>query len=87
MSKLKWNEFVILILCLIIGFALRFYKFDQKSLWMDEIYTFNDSRYGIQEQLDFYKENPTFLHPPFSLSSLTYSIPLKNQNETFGSSR
>jgi hypothetical protein len=46
------------------GFALRFYTFDQKSLWIDEIHTFNDSRDGIQNQLEYYKENPTYLHPP-----------------------
>ncbi len=71
--KLK-KEIFILIVCLLIGFALRFYAFDQKSLWMDEIYTFNDSRYGIKEQLAYYKENPTFLHPPlfFILTHLFY---------------
>ncbi len=31
---------------------------------MDEVYTFNDSRYDLKEQLKFYKENPTYLHPP-----------------------
>lgn len=70
----KRREILILLLCLLIGFALRFYTFDQKSLWMDEIYTFNDSRYGFKEQLAFYKENPTFLHPPlfFILTHLFY---------------
>ncbi|MGA2515114.1 MAG: glycosyltransferase family 39 protein [Thermodesulfobacteriota bacterium] len=58
------KEMIILILCLIIGFALRFYTFDQKSLWIDEIHTYNDSRDGIQNQLKYYKENPTYLHPP-----------------------
>jgi hypothetical protein len=43
---------------------LRFYSFDQKSLWIDEIYTFNDSRDDLKGQLKFYSENPTFLHPP-----------------------
>lgn len=68
------KEILIVLFCLFIGFALRFYTFDQKSLWMDEIYTFNDSRYGIKEQLAFYKENPTFLHPPlfFILTHLFY---------------
>lgn len=58
------KEIFILLLCLIIGFALRFYTFDQKSLWMDEVHTFNDSRDHLKGQIKFYKENPTFLHPP-----------------------
>ena len=64
MSNSKRKEILILIFCLLLGFGLRFYTFDQKSLWLDEVYTYNDSRDGIQEQLAFYKENPTFLHPP-----------------------
>jgi len=70
----KRNEILILILCLLIGFALRFYTFDQKSLWIDEIYTFNDSRDDLKGQLKYYKENPTFLHPPlfFILTHLFY---------------
>jgi hypothetical protein len=53
---------------------LRFYTFDQKSLWIDEIYTFNDSRDDFKGQLRFYGENPTFLHPPlfFILTHLFY---------------
>ena len=43
----KRREILILALCLLIGLALRFYTFDQKSLWGDEIYTFNGSRYGL----------------------------------------
>ena len=58
------KEMFILLLCLFIGFALRFYTYDRKSLWMDEVYTFNDSRYGLKEQLNFYKENPTYLQAP-----------------------
>lgn len=58
------KEFLILLLCLLIGFALRFYTFDQKSLWLDEIHTYNDSRYGLEEQLKFYQERPLYLHPP-----------------------
>ena len=58
------KEVLILIFCLILGFALRFYTFDQKSLWMDEIYTFEDSRYDLKEQLNFYKENPTYVQAP-----------------------
>ena len=70
----KRNEILVLILCLFIGFALRFYTFDRKSLWMDEIYTFNDSRDDLNGQIKFYKENPTFLHPPlfFILTHLFY---------------
>src|SRR4030043_670055 len=60
----KLKELLILILLLLIGFTLRFYSFDQKSLWIDEIYTFNDSRDDLKGQLKFYSENPTFLHPP-----------------------
>jgi 4-amino-4-deoxy-L-arabinose transferase-like glycosyltransferase len=68
------REIVTLIFCLLIGFALRFYTFDQKSLWLDEVHTFNDSRFGIEDQLKFYKEKPTYLHPPlfFVLTHLFY---------------
>ncbi len=74
MKYLLKKEIAYVLLCLLVGFALRFYTFDQKSLWMDEIYTFNDSRYGIKEQLAFYKHNPTYLHPPlfFILTNLFY---------------
>src|SRR4030043_327495 len=77
MSNSNRNEIFILVLCLLIGFALRFYTFDQKSLWMDEIYTFNDSRDNFEGQLRFYGENPTFLHPPlfFILTHLFYPFP------------
>jgi hypothetical protein len=64
MSYLKRKEIFILVLCLLIGFALRFYTFDRKSLWIDEIHTFNDSRDDIRGQLNFYKENPSYLQPP-----------------------
>ncbi len=64
MKKIGQREILIMILCLIVGFALRFYTFDQKSLWIDEIHTYNDSRDGIQNQLKYYKENSTYLHPP-----------------------
>src|SRR5208337_1868069 len=60
----KKKEILILTLCLLVGFALRFYTFDQKSLWMDEIHTFNDSRDDLKGQIKFYKENPSYLHPP-----------------------
>ena len=63
-NKIKQKEILILILCLLIGFALRFYTFDQKSLWIDEIHTFNDSKDDFKGQIKFYKENPTYLHPP-----------------------
>ena len=59
------KELPIVLLCLLIGFGLRFYTIDQKSLWVDEVHTYNDSRDGIMEQIKFFKENPTFLHPPF----------------------
>ena len=44
------------------------------SLWLDEVHTYNDSRDGFGEQIKFYKENPTFLHPPlfFVLTHLFY---------------
>src|SRR3974377_1866335 len=64
MSVTTRKEVFVLILCLLIGFALRFYTFGEKSLWVDEVYTFNDSRVDLNGQIKFYKENPTFLHPP-----------------------
>jgi hypothetical protein len=63
-DKTKRKEVFILIFCLLIAFAFRFYTFDKKSLWLDEIYTFNDSRDDFRGQIKFYKDNPTFLHPP-----------------------
>ena len=64
MSRLKRREILILTLCLLLGFALRFYGFDRKSLWIDEVHTFNDSRDGLRGQLSYYQENPTYLTPP-----------------------
>jgi hypothetical protein len=64
MSYSKRKEIFILLLCLFIGFSLRFYTFDRKSLWMDEIHTFNDSRDDLRGQIRFYKENPSYLHTP-----------------------
>ena len=64
MSYVKRKEILVVIFCLLIGFALRFYTFDRKSLWIDEIHTFNDSRDGLRGQFNFYKENPSYLHPP-----------------------
>jgi len=74
MKTSKQRELLILLFCLLIGFALRFYTFDQKSLWVDEVHTFNDSRDDLKGQLKFYKENPTNLHPPlfFILTHLFY---------------
>jgi hypothetical protein len=68
------KEFVFLILCLLVGFILRFYTFDQRSLWLDEIHTFNESRDNLKGQLKFYKEYSTHLQPPlfFVLSHLFY---------------
>lgn len=78
MINSKRKEVVILLLCLLIGFALRYYTFDRKSLWTDEIYTFNDSRDDLKGQLRFYKENATHLQAPlfFILTHLFY--PFKN---------
>jgi hypothetical protein len=77
MARLTHCSIVILVLCILIGFILRFYTFDHKSLWLDEIYTFNDSRYGIQEQLKYYQENPTHLQLPlfFILTHIFYPFP------------
>jgi 4-amino-4-deoxy-L-arabinose transferase-like glycosyltransferase len=74
LNRTKRSELVILILCLFIGFALRFYTFDKKSLWLDEIHTFNESRDNLKGQLKFYKEYSTHLQPPlfFVLSHLFY---------------
>jgi len=74
MEKINRKEVIILILCLVVGFALRFHTFDQRSLWMDEIHTFNDSRDDLKGQIEFYKENPAYLHPPlfFVLTHLFY---------------
>jgi len=58
------KEILILFLCVLVGFALRFYTFDKKSFWIDEIHTFNDSRDDIQGQIKFYKENPSWLQAP-----------------------
>jgi len=70
----KRREFLILALCLLVGLALRFYTFDHKSLWVDEVHTFNDSKDNLKGQINFYKENPTYLHPPlfFVLTHLFY---------------
>jgi 4-amino-4-deoxy-L-arabinose transferase-like glycosyltransferase len=74
MNHFSKKERFLVLLIILLGFALRFYTFDQKSLWVDEIYTLNDSKDNLKEQLKFYKENPTFLHPPlfFILTHLFY---------------
>jgi len=76
-KKITRKEIVILILCLIAGFVFRLYVFDQKSLWMDEVHTFNDSRDDLKGQIKFYKENPSYLHPPlfFILTHQFYPFP------------
>jgi len=75
--KEKRKTIVILLLCLIVGFALRFYSFDRKSLWFDEIYTYQDSRDGLGGQLQYYQERPNYLHPPlfYLLSHIFYPFP------------
>ena len=77
MNNTKHKELFVFFLCLLIGFFLRFYAFDQKSLWLDEIHTFNDSRDDLRGQIEFYKENPTYLHPPlfFVLTHLFSPFP------------
>jgi uncharacterized membrane protein len=74
LNHIKQKELYLLLLCLLVGFSLRFYAFDHKSLWIDEIHTFNESRDGLQAQAEYYKKNPTSLHPPlfFVLTHLFY---------------
>jgi hypothetical protein len=74
LDEIKKKEILILILCLFIGFTLRFYTFDRKSLWLDEIYTFNDAKYGFKDQVQYYKEKPNYIQPPlfFVLTHLFY---------------
>jgi len=67
----KQSHALLLILCLLIGFVLRFYTFDQKSLWIDEIHTFNDARFGLKDQIRFYKSEPTYFQAPL-LAILTH---------------
>lgn len=68
------KEILIVIICMVLGFSLRFYTFDQKSLWIDEIHTYNDSKDGFEDQVKYYKEEPGYLHPPlfFLLTHLFY---------------
>ncbi len=65
----------VLISCLFIGFGLRFYTFDQKSLWIDEIHTYNESRDDLRSQIEYYKQNPTSLHPPIFFILTHYFYP------------
>jgi len=60
----KRNEIILLMLCVLVGFALRFYAYDHKSLWLDEVHTFNESRDNLKGHIEFYKAFPTYLHPP-----------------------
>jgi len=70
----KRREIFFLLLSFIIGLTLRFYTFDHKSLWTDEVYTFNDSRDDFSGQIKFYKENATCLQAPlfFIVTHLFY---------------
>jgi hypothetical protein len=70
----RQKEAIVLLICVLLGFGLRFYALDQKSLWIDEIYTLNDSKDGIKGQIEFYGKNPTYLQAPlfFILTHLFY---------------
>jgi hypothetical protein len=74
MEGSRQKEVLILVVCLLIGFALRLYALDSKSLWGDEVYTLNDSRYDLRSQIAFYKVEPTYAHPPlfFILTHMFY---------------
>ena len=63
-DRVRERDFFILILCILVAFALRFYTFDKKSFWLDEIYTIEDSRDDVKGQIKFYKDNPTYLQAP-----------------------
>jgi len=62
--NIKKGRNIILLVCLLLGFALRFYTFDQKSLWVDEVHTFKWLQGRPKRSNKFYKENPSYLHPP-----------------------
>ena len=64
MNASKRKKILVLLICLLIGFALRFYTFERKSLWLDEIYTYGEAKLGLEDQLKFYEEKPYYLHPP-----------------------
>ena len=72
MDKIGRKEIFILILCIFIGFALRFYTFDKKSLWLNEVYTLGESKYELKDQFIHYKENPTYLVQPPLFYLLTH---------------
>src|SRR4030067_480255 len=82
MGNSKRKEIFIILFCLLIVFVLTFYTFAQKSLWGDEVHTYNDSRDDFKNQIKFYKENPTFLHPPlfFILTHLFYPFEKPEQD-------
>jgi mannosyltransferase len=64
LNRLKTREAVLLILCVLIGFGLRVYTFDQKSLWIDEIFSLNDSRDGVRGQIEYYRQHPNYPQAP-----------------------
>ncbi len=77
-KKNKRKEIIILILCFLFGFALRLYTVDKKSLWIDEVHTFADSRQSLKGQIDYFKEKPSdLLHPPlfYVLTHLFHPFP------------
>ena len=82
MENLNRKQFLLLILCLFVGFALRFYTFDRKSLWIDEVYTFNESRYDLKAQFFHYQQNPSYLQPPlfYTLTNLFYPFAYPERN-------
>jgi hypothetical protein len=63
-DTVRERELLILALCVLVAFALRFYTFDKKSFWLDEIYTLEDSRDDLKGQIRYYKDNPTYLQAP-----------------------
>lgn len=82
LNGIKRKDLLILGLSLLIGFTLRFYTFDQKSLWLDEIHTFKDSGDGVAGRLQFYQHEPTYLHPPlfFVLTHFFHPFPKPERN-------
>jgi uncharacterized membrane protein len=76
-DKVREREFWVLILCVLVAFALRFYTFDKKSFWLDEIYTIEDSKDDLKGQLKYYKDNPTYFQAPlfFVITHQLYPFP------------
>jgi hypothetical protein len=72
-EALKEREFLVLIFCILVAFGLRFYRFDHKSLWLDEIYTLGDSTEDLRGQIKFYRDNPTYLQAPLFFT-LTHQL-------------